>query len=188
MTHTQITALWQGISGSPGYTRINFTGSLDSSSAATAAQNMATLFDAIKAYLPSTAAVSWDGIAQVFDGQGQLTGEVAYTPPSTVSGTSGGAYSAASGAVINWLTDVFRSGRRFRGRSYLVPLTSAAYENDGSLSPAALTVIRDAAATFASSSPNAAIFGGSAARGWATATVTGSSVPDRVAVLRSRRD
>lgn len=187
MTYTRVVTNWSGFAGAPGYTGMNFGGTLDTLGAQAAAQKQADFFNAIKAYLPTDVSLSWDGVAQTFDGTGQLIGEVTYTPPASFSGTGTGSYSAPSGAVVNWITNAFLKGRRVRGRSYLVPLVQQAYQNDGTLSVAFLAAVRPAAEALVAGAPDLVIHGGDDSRGYVTSTVSGSSVPDRAAVLRSRR-
>lgn len=187
MAHTRITAVWSGFIGAPGYTGMNFEGSLDSAGAGSAASRMHAFFTAIRAYIPTECTITWDPTAQNFNSVGQLEGETAYTPPAPITGAGSAAYAGGSGAVVNWATNVFRAGRRFRGRTYLVPLTSQAYQNDGTLATAALGTLQDAASALLVGAPGLCVFGGSPERGYATGTVTAAVVPDRAATLRSRR-
>lgn len=188
MAHTRITARWNGISGAPGYTGLNFSGSLDSVEALAATNLVKDFFEDIKAFLPQDARITYDAIARVFDASGQLENEVTFVAPSATQGAGTGNYSAPSGAVITWLTSVYRNGRRFRGRTYIVPLANLAYQDDGTLSSLCLTNMTAAAITLSSSTPQLAVFGGDDDRGYATAPVTGVMIPDKAAVLRSRRD
>jgi hypothetical protein len=187
MAFTRLTALWQGAAGLPGYTRMRFDGSLDASAAATAAGRMRAFFAAFTLRIPTPVNITWDGVAQIFDTTGTLTGQVNYTPPALVQGASGDPYSAPSGFVVNWLTGAIFDGHQVRGRTFLVPLTGAAFSADGTPATNALTEVRGAATALVAGTPPLVIFGGKDGA-FVTATVTGSNVPDRAAVLRSRRD
>lgn len=188
MSHTRVTARWTGIPGAPGYTGLNFSGALDAVEALAAANLVREFFEDIKAFLPSDARITYDAVARIFDGSGQLENEVSFVAPTPTQGAGTGIYSAPSGAVITWLTNVYRNGRRFRGRTYIVPLNGNAYQDDGSLSNLALSTITDAAIALSSDVPQLAVFGGDDVRGYATAPVSAVMVPDKAAVLRSRRD
>ena len=187
MAHTRITALWQGAAGLPGYTRMRFEGELDAAGATAAAGRMRAFFGAFTLRIPTIINITWDGVGQVFDTTGTLVSQVNYTPPALVQGASGDPYSAASGFVCNWLTGAIWQGHQVRGRTFLVPLTGAAFSNDGTPAANALAEVRTAAAALVAGTPKLCVFGGKDGA-FITATVTGSNVPDRAAVLRSRRD
>jgi hypothetical protein len=115
------------------------------------------------------------------------------TRTDIVATAASGVYSAASGVVVTWRTTGVRNGRRVRGRTFLVPTANVAYENDGTIVAGAISSIGTA---------NATLLGGVGAWQlgvWARPTAVGatdgiwheatsSTIPDKVAVLRSRRD
>jgi hypothetical protein len=125
---------------------------------------------------------------------GQLTNVFNVAAQSVLQGQAASApYSAASGGVVTWRTAGVRNGRRVRGRTFLVPLASAAYQSDGTIASAVLTSLNTNFATFLSDTNSAVLgvyarptFKGATDGAWFT--VTGFNVPDKVAVLRSRRD
>lgn len=187
MAFTTVTALWQGATGLPGYTRLRWSGAQTASGAGAIAANMRTFFDSIKSLLPVAVTISFGEVAQIFDTDGSLIDEVAVTPlPSPVVGTSATNFAAPAGAVLNWVTGEFVSGRRVRGRTFLVPLAQSAFQGDGTISTAALSLLTTSATTLIGSNPNNLVV-------WrhtpprSVHAVTGVSVPDRAAVLRSRR-
>ena len=186
MSHTTITAVWQGATGLPGYTKLRFDGELDALAAAACAARMRAMFAAMQAWIPAAVNISWDGLAQVYGSNGQLTGEVPYSPPANVAGVGLGGFSAASGVCVNWLTGLFVNGKRIRGRTFLVPLVEC-FEGNGTLSSGAVSGISQAAADLAGGTPGLVVASRSGG-GFITAPVAGVSVPDRAAVLRSRRD
>jgi hypothetical protein len=102
-------------------------------------------------------------------------------------------YSAASGACINWYTDGVRNGRRVRGRSFMVPIGSNGMENNGTLNATALGSWRTATDLLIASFENSTL--GVWSRPSAPAATDGiwhkttsMTIPDKAAVLRSRRD
>ena len=121
------------------------------------------------------------------DATGTITSTWSEGTAATFTGGTGGTFSAASGAVINWLTNTFVSGRRLRGKTFLVPLASAAYDTDGTIGSTSLAPLRAAA--------DALVAGGNivvwhrpvGGAGGSSAPAVNAAVPDRVAILTSRR-
>ena len=107
---------------------------------------------------------------------------------------AGGSLPPQNQVCITWRTTL--RARRGRGRTFVGPLRPDRVSPDGTLADAARTSIADAAAAFVAASQG--IAGGAFAvygqqnEGNPVAKVardiTGSFVPDKVAVLRSRRD
>jgi hypothetical protein len=184
----RVNCAWQAWPGAPGVSTFYMN---------TAAPPQATI-DAIRAFfnalvtllplgLTITVPNSGDGID---DTNGSIVGSwSAATPPAVVSGTSAAAYAGNAGSVVHWLTTTVVNNRRVRGRTFLVPLTSAAFQNDGSIATAALTTIQTAAAGLITTAaddlmvwhrPTAFAQGSSA-------VINGTRVPDLAVSLRSRR-
>lgn len=193
-TIVRIQAVWTGFQGGPGYTHWYGISDGDSAAAAAAlAPRMRTFFDSIKGLIPSNVDIKVQRTYQVLNDQnGHVTNEAQLAvDPAILSGTAVGVYSAASGAVMNWETGFFNAnGRRVRGRTYLVPLSSTAMENDGTLSSTAFNTLQAA---------GTAALGGTGSLGvWTRPSPGGSDgdfniaisalVKDKVAVLTSRRD
>lgn len=193
MAITRLTAAWTGFRGAPGYSNFYFAGkAADEGLLEDCAETIRSFFTAFRDQLPSGISIAIRGNAEVIDeASGQITSQLDFKPPATVVGATTGSYSAASGAVVNWNTNAYRNGRRVRGRTFLVPLATNAYDSQGDLAGAALTNIR-AGATFLSSGAAPLPFvvwarpvGGS---GGTAEPVVSHTVPDLGAILRSRRD
>lgn len=130
--------------------------------------------------------------------------EGTWVAPAIAPSGSGGSldYAGPAGATITWLTNTVADGSRVRGRTFLVPGAAGAFDSDGTLKPAVRAGIEAAAANFVAAAaptlvvwhrprlarPATATLPALAAHGGSLAPVTGSSVPDRVQILRSRRD
>lgn len=179
-------AIWTGFNGAPGYTTLYF-----GTASVTIAAQMRVFFDAIKALLPSIVTIQVQSTGLTVDiATGAATGtwtEAAVTP---VVGTTAGVYSAPSGAVVDWLTPSFINGRRLRGRSFIVPMASASYQNDGSILGTSLTILQNAASAFvAASAVDFVVWKRPVdGAGGVAVAVTSAIVPDKAVVLRSRRD
>jgi len=188
MGYTEITALWQGFTGSPGYTRVKFDGLLDEGGAQAATARLRTFFSGMTSILPDDVQIGFTEAGRLYNDAGVLVGEVDQGTHATVVGQSVGSFSSPSGAVINWLTAAFQRGRRLRGRTFIVPLAGSAYDASGSLAGTTITSLSTAAETLIGGTPGVIIASRRADGFYLQAIVTGSSVPDRAAVLRSRRD
>lgn len=107
----------------------------------------------------------------------------------TVGGTgTGGSTSALLAVVAGWRTaSATRSGR---GRTFFGPLAKATVEEDGTVAPTPLGVMRQAVNAFVddSRSANGWAFGVLSTTQGTFREVTGVSVRDRLAFLSSRRD
>lgn len=122
------------------------------------------------------------------------TGTLVRPWTSTLGGTALGtaAFNPAAGvgAVVGWTTGGIIDGRRLRGRTFIVPLATVAYDADGTLTTTAIAALEDFANALMASGPLAVwhrptTSGGSDGNSYG---VIGFRVRDKVAVLRSRRD
>lgn len=173
---------WDGLRGMPGVSTFYSSG-LDP----TALQaKLVTFFTAIKQYIPNGMTITVPNSGSIVNVEtGQNTGLWSAGTPTIIAGTHAGAYAAPSGFVVNWNTSVFRSGRRVRGKTFIVPAGIAIYDTDGSMGTTQLTPIRAAAANVPGGTTPLVVYSRKTA---SVATCTTADVPDKVVVLRSRRD
>lgn len=189
---------WSGFAGAPGYTNLFFddaTGPPTQTTADNAKLKAGNFCSYINSLLPIETSVQVQTDVEVIEEtNGEMVNVFNVATHTPVQGTAPSApYSAASGACISWRTAGVRNGRRVRGRTFLVPLANSAYQSDGTLSSSAITSLTTNLNSFLSTS-GPATFGvycrptsKEATDGIFHATL-GFTVPDRVAVLRSRRD
>jgi len=178
-------ALWLAGSGGAGVSTFHFE-----DISGPVAASVRAFFAALAADLPTDVSISFPGEYEIVDiPTGELTGTIGTGAPASVVGTSTNAYAAPAGARVRWITTNFVRGRRVTGSTFIVPLRNAAYDVDGTLTSAFSTILNNAASTLRGattmrvySRPQAGLSNGS------VSVVTGSSVPDRAAILRSRRD
>lgn len=193
MPISRVTAQWSGFPGAPGYSNFHFQSSTTTPDVTEARGLVHEFFETLKSRLPSSVRITVSPTIEILD---DATGSlVSYADDPTelgdIIGTSTGSYAGPTGAVINWLTNTVVAGRRLRGRTFIVPLSTVSYEGDGTLTPATLTAL-NAAATVLSGAGFESGFGilsrpaggGSISFG----EVVTHRVPDLAAVLRSRRD
>lgn len=193
MAILRTTAVWSGFAGAPGYTNFFFDAFGSGDSAELEVARTRAFFNALASDLPESVSIQVQQEAAIID---ETTGELqSYVSvdavPLPVIGGSGASFSAASGGVVTWNTDTVVRGRRLRGRTFVVPLDTTAYDAQGTLASSTITLMNDAAAALIGdgSGPQLVIWARprTGADG-AIGSVTSHRVADRVAVLRSRRD
>lgn len=166
-------------------------GSTDANAAQDLADATRLFFDAIKAHCP--AGLSWVFGAEVLSlntTTGVLEAAHAVVPPADVAATgSATSWSKPTGARVDWNTGAIAGGRRLRGRTYVVPLIGASYDSTGTISTSALTSLNAGAAAYVAHSGlvdvNPSVW--SRVHG-IQADITSHDVPDKAAILTSRRD
>ena len=152
---------------------------------------MNDLFVALGPYLPDSVTVQVEATGDVIDdATGALTGAWTDTPVLPVVGGSAAQYAAPSGFFINWNTTTILAGHRLRGRTFFVPSASDVYDSDGSIGATILAAIQAAADSFVAAATGDLVVwhrpvGGS---GGGHGLVLSATAPDKVGVLRSRRD
>jgi len=199
----RVKAKWTGFSGAPGYSVFHLrdfgTGGPtetepSATEAAAAATRVRAFFTAIGGLLPPVALVNLEPEVDLIDvATGNLIDSMPTGSGAGTSGSGTASYVASAGAVVNWRTGAVRNGRRLRGRTFLVPLSTAAFSTGGGLTGTAASTLRTAANNLASNtgSPDLCVYGrpsGPGAADGVIAMVTSANVPDFAAVLRSRRD
>lgn len=193
MAILRTTAVWSGFAGAPGYTNFFFAAFGSGDSAELEVARTREFFRALSSDLPESVTIQVQQEAAILD---EATGDLqsyvqVETAPTPVTGGSGAVFSAASGAVVSWNTDTVVRGRRVRGRTFIVPLDTTAYDAQGTLASSTISLLNDAANALRGdgSGPQLVIWARprTGADG-AIAPVTSHRVADRVAVLRSRRD
>lgn len=190
----KVTAVWTGWGGAPGYSNFYFTGTSTGADLTAITGAVRTFFAAFTLCLPTPVSVKVSQVVQEIDPvTGALVVEkTAPADPAVVVGAGGANFASPVGACIIWRTTGVRNGHIIKGKTFLVPLTTAAYDTDGTLLASRLAELRTAAtalcafaatggATFGVwSRPVAGAGGGITHSGVAT-------VNDRTAVLKSRR-
>lgn len=193
MAITRITARWSGFRGAPGYSNFYFDGEFAGAPAVEAAAvAVSDFFSGFYAFLPGPVSIAVQPTAEVVDETtGQTLSILDFSAPAAVVGGTADNYSAAVGAVVNWNTNDYVNGRRVRGRTFVVPLTSTAFDEEGDISSGALDSLRSAASGLVTATmdlPLAVWHRPANGSGGSSHVVTSATVPDLGAVLRSRRD
>lgn len=193
----RITARWTGFTGAPGYSNFYFnSGFLDGGVLGEEAELLANrvrsaFLDTQMHLAPGIQIQVLNEVPIIDSDTGVVQDYVTFDPVDPMTTSSGDTYAGPAGAVVTWRTNDLRNGRRIRGRTFLVPMASTAFQSDGTLVGDAISDLQDFADTLMGGSLDGDLGvwsrpqGGS---GGVFATVTGYTVPDMVAVLRSRRD
>lgn len=193
----RVTARWTGFSGAPGYSNFYFSsgffdGGLLNDEAELLADRVRRAFTQIGGLLPAGSQVQVMPEVPVIDSDtGVIQSFTSIDQPDAVEAGTSSSFAGPAGAVVTWRTDDVRNGRRIRGRTFIVPIGTQHYENDGTLTSAAINNLRGFADRLMGDTGEGDLgvwsrpVGGS---GGVFATVTSYSIPDMVAVLRSRRD
>ena len=209
----KVSARWSGLIGLPGYSNFYFRDfglpegwDPTTAQAQECADKVRVFFDAIKSYLPTGCSIQVNpSVEEIEDTNASLAGVHGVTAPAVVLGTASASanYASPVGAVINWNTNTIRKNRRIRGRTFLVPLSSTAFQTDGSIANVIVTAIQTAAATLAAdaATPDMGVYArpervkneageytGEVLPNCQWAPISSVVVPDLAAVLRSRRD
>lgn len=186
-------ANWEGPVGGPGVTvwhgRTSVSGQDQAASEALAGK-MHAFFDAIKALIPTGYTISFPGEAiELNTTTGALEDVYTFTAPADVVCSGSGDWAAPSGARVEWRTGAIVSGRRLRGRTFIVPIAAGAYDSEGTIDSGTVTLLQGAADDALDDS----LFSDVDLSVWSRthgiqADITSASIPDEVTVLRSRRD
>lgn len=194
----QVVINWTGFNGAPGYTNLYWRNSSPGTMSQAVVDNAIsktwTWLQAWDDGLPNTVTVTVNPtVNEIDDTNGELVGFWTGVPGALNIGGSIAAYSAVSGACVNWYTSAVRNGRRIRGRTFMVPIGSNGMDVNGTLNNTALTSWRTATTTLTAATGDARLVvwgrpSAPAATDGVSAEVTSFTIPDKVAFLSSRRD
>jgi len=188
---------WTGFPGAPGVSTFY---ALDGPAML---PHLKTYFDAMRGQIPADVTMTIENFGDIIEPiSGDLVSSWVGEVQAPSVGEQNGQYAAPVGACVNWLTGDVLDGHRLRGRTYFVPLASAAFDLTGSINSTVLTAYRAFSETFRTDETGnfviwhrprvAKAADGSRpaveARAGGYSVVTGSQVPDESVVLRSRRD
>lgn len=189
---------WTGFVGGPGFTNLYFTagGTVDQAAIDEAVTKTDTWLNSWGGYLPGPVTVGVDPNVAILDSTtGTMTAFGSGTPEAPAAGQGIGNYSGVSGACINWYTDGIRNGRRVRGRSFMVPLANVAMSANGTLDDGAIGTWRTATEAFIAGDFSSGAHLGVWSRPTVAAPASGVfypvssfTIPDKAAILTSRRD
>jgi hypothetical protein len=199
----QTLTTWSGtFPGAPGYTNLHFIHSDPPSTGAQAAvDNVRTFFNSVASMIPSGITLTVSPVVKVIEATtGDLDSIISVaTAPAAVAGAAAGtAWSGPVGMCVNWSTSSVHGTRVVRGRTFLVPLGSI-FESGTPNDTFVATVQAAATALRTASGPTLGVWARPVeaddehvppivARAGEIYPVTANFVPDKSAVLRSRRD
>ena len=178
----RIPVAWTGANGLPGVSV--FYGAVGASANA----DLKTFFTALVGTFPTGLTWSIPGAGDIID---DVTGHLSGI---WVNGAGGGSVIASGptphasgvGCYVNWLTAGLPGTRRVMGRTFLCPLSAGAYEANGSILAANLTVIQTAAAALVTAA-GIVIWHRPGSTPGDSFPPSAAVVPDQVTSLASRR-
>lgn len=190
---------WSGFVGAPGYTNLYFEPVPESDVITqpvvdNAVSKVQTFLGTWRQWLPTVVTTGVDSTIEEIDEQnGALQGFWSSTVAAPAGGSGSTSFASPAGACISWGTQGVRNGRRVRGRTFMVPLASSAYDTDGTIHGTHLPVMRTAANTLHGDAGGSRLViwarpnGGIIPDGGAYDVIT-ANITDKVAMLTSRRD
>lgn len=194
----RVVVKWTGFNGGPGFTNLFFQTSgataVTLPDAQDAVNKVESWTSSISNHLPTSVTVQVDPtVVEMNEQNGMQIGFLATTGPAAHVGGDSTGYSAASGACFNWYTNGVRNGRRVRGRTFIVPLGGGKYDSQGTLSTTTVNSFTTATNTLiaASSLSQLTVWSRPSAPGATDGQahqVTNYTLPDKAAILTSRRD
>jgi hypothetical protein len=160
---------------------------------------VSTFFSGIMQYVPSVVQVKVESDVELLSAEsGELITVLQSAERNVLTGGAAAnqTWAAPAGACITWNTAGIRTvtstPRRVRGRTFLVPLASGAFDIDGTINSVAMTALNNAATGLRGNFSNQQF--GIYARPSKTPsvpgafhTITGHRITDQAAILRSRR-
>ena len=168
----------------------------------TAIPSLYTLWNELRVLMPDNVAILIQPFGDIIDdATGTITGGWAKEPVAAIAGGSTTEYAAPAGLLMGWETGTILNGRRVRGHTFVVPITTANMTTDGQIGGAtvALAMVKGLQFITAQSAsfvvwhrpradrPATAKLKHLAAYAGGNALVTNITVKNRVAVLTSRR-
>ena len=183
---------WTGFAGSPGLTQMYFEASSGplTSEASAAVANVRTFWNSISDRIPPVVSLQVQASVECFDvASGAPITVLNATPAAVVTGTSTGDFATPAGGLIQWRTGQVIGRRFLSGRTFLVPLGGTTYDALGTLDDACIADLLAAANVLIAASPSLDVWHKPVNQtGGIASHVVSAVVPDRAAVLRSRRD
>lgn len=180
----KVVVTWNGLQGMPGYSVFH------SAAADDATASLGTFFDTVKTMVSQPCTWTIPSSGDKLDvATGHLTGGWSGGTGSTKSASSAVAYAAGVGLVVRWDTGLIRGTRRFRGRTFIVPLGSGLYATDGTIDNTALATLQTAVNALVVAG-KIGVWGRPTTPGGSDgifSTVTSGQVMDKVAYLKGRR-
>lgn len=193
---------WVGFPGGPGVT------TLFAVDAAGMQGDVQSLFEAFAVQFPPDVTVKQETFGDTIESTtGILTGGWIGTDHPAIVGSGGSNYAAPVGAQVQWLTDGIHAGHRVKGRTFIVPISSNLYQDNGSLIDSLVLFLATAGGDFVTATAdNFKIWSRprDATPSWtdvhgkvhparpavdgSATSVSGVKVPDKAVILRSRRD
>ena len=152
---------------------------------------LSTWFGSIANFVPLGVTFAIPNSGDIIDSaSGALTGTWTDGTATFVTGLGNAKWVSGTGMRVTWRTAGIRNRRRVTGSTFIVPITAASFDTDGSIDPAVMTLVNSASsALLGSLSPDFVVWSRpheGTSDGIASQVQT-FFAPDKVSWLRSRR-
>lgn len=182
----KVDVVWSGGAMGTGYSVLYFT----EDTAATHLAALKAFFDAFAGNCPSGVTIRVPGNGDQVDNSNHVTGAWSGTAPAISAGSAPTQFAAGVGMRVRWHTGVTQNSRLVTGSTFLIPLSTGAYQADGSILDTVVNAIQTAANTFVTScAGDLRVFSKPKTAGGAGGNyaVTSAQVVDRTSWLKTRR-
>lgn len=190
----RVRTTFTGLSGSPYLNTFYFLGSLEDQAEADAANgHVGTFWNAMEGGFSNQLTWSTEGVVDKLTAAGELTGSFAVVAQSGVGAETGDPLPHSNQLLIRWSTGTFSGGRERKGRTFVPGLTELNSTN-GVVTTNTINLLQPAVnALNAAVNPSLAIWSRPRPNavppfGGAASTVSGGTIWNQFAILRSRRD
>lgn len=151
-----------------------------------------TWFGAFNGLFPLGTVIKFPSAGETIEStDGAINGAWTMTPLADLTGVGGATYAAGVGLRVSWNTAGITRRRRVRGSTFLVPIASSLYQNNGTIDDASLALVNGAIpALIAADGGSMRVYSRPSAVGatdGAAHAVLSGNAPDKVSWLRSRR-
>jgi len=190
----KVQAVWGGWPGAPGYSNFYFLGDSIGADLNAITGAVRAFFASFTLGLPTPISIQVSPVVQQID---PVTGflqteKTASVTPAVIAGAGGANFSSPVGACVVWRTSATHAGHLIKGKTFIVPMATGAYDTDGTLLASRLAELRTAGSTLAAFTNSAGSGLGVWTRpishaGGGIADVSSATVNDRSAILRTRR-
>lgn len=182
-------ARWVGGRIGAGASVFHFQSIGGGTSAQALANAVRALFNTLAAALPNDITIQFDTEVKEISDAGVLTAVYPVTPPANVNGTGSTVWINGTGILVRHSTAAIIAGRRLLGRTFLVPVTAASFNDAGDVLSSTITAFNAAFATLNSTAAGlGANFAVWSRKNATTSPVVVSATVPRPSTLKTRND
>lgn len=138
---------WAGARVGAGASVFHFQSVAGSAAAQPLANAVRAMFFSLIAAFPDDISFSFDSEVRELSEAGALLAAYPITAPPTTGGSSSAAFASGTGLMVRHNTGVILGGKRVRGRTFMVPVSSASFTTNGDVLASTVSAFNAAFAT-----------------------------------------